>query len=90
MILTGASIPANGSCTVKVDVTANNAGSYINSLPIGALQTSNGSNNAPAVATLTVIPTIPPTLSKSLARPPSGGRVLDPHHHFGQPWRVGH
>jgi len=67
VILRGASIPANGSCTVKVDVTTNNVGSNINSLPIGALQTSNGSNNAAAVATLTVIPTIPPTLSKSFS-----------------------
>jgi uncharacterized repeat protein (TIGR01451 family) len=54
--LTGGSIPANGSCTVTVDVTAPVAGSYFNSIPAGALQTSNGSNADPAVATLTVIP----------------------------------
>ena len=54
--ITGGSIPANGSCTVTADVTASVAGSYFNSIPAGALQTSNGSNADPAVATLTVIP----------------------------------
>ena len=49
------SIPANGSCTVTANVTAPVAGSYTNSLPAGALQTSNGNNTAPAVATLAVM-----------------------------------
>ncbi len=48
-------IPANGSCTVTADVTAPVAGSYINSLSVGALQTDHGNNAAPAVATLTVL-----------------------------------
>lgn len=52
--LNGGTIPANGSCTVTVDVTAAAAGNLINSLAAGALRTSNGSNTAPAVATLTV------------------------------------
>lgn len=47
-------IPANGSCTVTANVTAAVAGSYVNSLPAGALHTSNGSNADPAAATLTV------------------------------------
>ena len=47
-------IPANGSCTVTADVTAAVAGTYVNSLPAGALQTSNGNNAAPADATLIV------------------------------------
>ena len=55
MTLTGGSIPANnGSCAVMVNVTAASAGSYINSLVAGALQTSNGSNAAQANATLIV------------------------------------
>ena len=63
--LTGGSIPANGSCTVSLPVTAANGGAYLNSLAIGDLQTSNGSNAAPAVATLTVPqPTTAPTLGK--------------------------
>jgi len=48
-------IPANGSCTVTATVTASAAGTYLNSLPAGALQTDHGSNAAPATATLTVI-----------------------------------
>ena len=54
--LTGGSIPANGSCTVTANVTAAVAGTYVNSLPAGALQTTNGNNAAAAVATLTVNP----------------------------------
>jgi fimbrial isopeptide formation D2 family protein len=52
--LTGGSIPANGSCNVTVDITADYEGTCINTIPVGALQTSNGSNAAKAVATLTV------------------------------------
>jgi len=68
--LTGGAVPANGSCTVTVAVTAPSAGTYINSLPSGALKTSNGNSVAPAVATLTVTPVVgpvlvPPTLGKS-------------------------
>ena len=53
--LTGGSILARGSCTVTADVTAPVGGSYFNSLPAGVLQTNNGNNAAPAVATLTVM-----------------------------------
>jgi uncharacterized repeat protein (TIGR01451 family) len=52
--LTGGSIPKNGSCTVSARVTAAVAGTYVNTLPAGALQTSNGNNAAAAGATLTV------------------------------------
>jgi uncharacterized repeat protein (TIGR01451 family) len=48
-------IPANGSCTVTATVTAPVAGSYINSLPAGALQTNHGNNATPVAATLTVV-----------------------------------
>ena len=47
-------IPANGSCTVTVNVTAAVAGSYVNSLAAGALQTDHGNSSGPANATLTV------------------------------------
>lgn len=43
-----------GSCTVSVNVTAPGCGSFINTLPAGSLQTSNGSNAGAAVATLAV------------------------------------
>ena len=55
--LTGGTIPGGspfGTCTVTVDVTAAASGSFLNTLPAGALTTSNGNNAAPAVATLTV------------------------------------
>ena len=70
--LTGATIPADGSCTVTTEVTAPSAGSYINSLPAGALKTSIGNSASPAVATLTVTPVVapvlvPPTLGKSFS-----------------------
>ena len=58
----GRTIPANSSCTVSVNVTSPLVGSYVNTLPIGALQTSNGNNLAPAVATLTVLAQIPPVV----------------------------
>ena len=70
------SIPANGSCTLSVNVRAAVAGSYINTLLAGALVTSNGNNAAPALATLTTTvatvpyeppppPVLPPTLGKA-------------------------
>jgi uncharacterized repeat protein (TIGR01451 family) len=67
--LKSGSIPANSSCTVTVKVTAANGGNYINSLAAGALQTSNGSNAASAIATLTVNPPVgvAPLLGKSFS-----------------------
>jgi hypothetical protein len=63
--LTGGIIPANGSCTVTVMVTASIAGTYINTVPSGALMTGNGNNSSPAVATLTVtLAPVGPTLAK--------------------------
>ena len=70
LTLSSGSIPANGSCTMAVDVIAATAGSYINTLIAGALVTSNGNNAAPAVATLVAIPLVPggpPTLSKAFS-----------------------
>lgn len=64
----GRTIPASGSCTVTVNVTAAAGGSYINTLPAGALVTNNGNNTAPAVATLTIVSPIPqPTLGKAFS-----------------------
>ena len=50
--LTGGTIPLNGHCTVTVAVITKTL--YDNIVPIGALQTSLGSNKAAASATLTV------------------------------------
>jgi len=46
-------IPA-GSCTIQVNVTATVPGSYVNTLPVGALQTSAGNNAVAASSTLAV------------------------------------
>jgi ice-binding like protein/exosortase sorting signal-containing protein len=53
------SIPAGagstpGSCTVTVDVTSNTAGTSINVIAAGALQTSNGANALAAQAALAI------------------------------------
>jgi hypothetical protein len=48
----GSTIP--GTCIVKVDVTALLGGSYLNTLSANALQTEQGNNTFPAIATLTV------------------------------------
>ncbi len=53
--LSGANIPANGSCDVSFGVTGATAGTYSASIPTNALVTGPaGSNAAPASATLTV------------------------------------
>jgi hypothetical protein len=56
---------APGTCVIIVNVTAAAVGTYTNTIPVGALITSNGNNPAPAVAVL-VISAIPPvpTLSE--------------------------
>jgi hypothetical protein len=51
---------APGSCTVTVNVSSASAGAYTNTIPVGALQTSNGSNTTPGIALLTIIAGIPP------------------------------
>jgi large repetitive protein len=52
--LTGGTIPANGSCTVAIDVTAAADGSYVNSIPAGAVTSSNAGSNTAASNTATL------------------------------------
>jgi len=61
--LSGAIVPANGSCTVTVNVTSAAAGSYNNST--GSVTSGNASAGAAAGATLTVLN--PPTVTKSFS-----------------------
>jgi uncharacterized repeat protein (TIGR01451 family) len=56
LTLTGGTVPASGSCTFQIDVMAASNGSYVNTIPAGALTTNAGSNAAAASATLTVSP----------------------------------
>ena len=53
--LSGGSIPANGSCEIELQVKACDRGSFTNHIRVGALQTSNGPNDYPAIARLEVI-----------------------------------
>ena len=65
--LTGGQIPVNGSCKISVRVTAPNAGTFVNSLLIGVLKTTNGNNTSPANATLTVNTGSGPGLQKAFS-----------------------
>ena len=53
--LSGATIPANGSCNFKVKVIGNTVGAHTNTIPAGALTSALGSTNPnSASATLTI------------------------------------
>jgi Ice-binding-like len=73
--LTGGSIPAGGSCTVTVPITAEVAGNYYNSIAAGALHTNNGNNTSPAVATLSVSPVKQPCEAPSVTKSFSSSKV---------------
>ena len=53
LALTGATIPANGSCTVTVQVTASVPGSYMNQT--GAIGSANAGSGPAAACSLTVV-----------------------------------
>jgi hypothetical protein len=66
----GASIPTGGACTIVVDVVADVAGTYDNTIPAGALATDLGSNTLVASASLDVTDpgsALAPTLAKAFA-----------------------
>jgi len=63
--LSGATIPANSSCTVTVNVTSAIGGVYTNST--GSVSTTNTTSGIAATANLTV--TGPPDVTKSFAAP---------------------
>lgn len=60
----GSQIPAGG-CTVTANVTTNVPGSFTNTIPAGALQTTFGGNPNPASAILGVV--VPPTVTKQFS-----------------------
>ncbi|WP_211349056.1 ice-binding family protein [Micromonospora pisi] len=73
--LTGATLPAGGSCTFSVNVTGTTSGTKVNtSSPVDSNESGPG---AAASATVTVAPTVvaPPTIAKAFddATIPSGG-----------------
>ncbi|MFO1191489.1 MAG: SdrD B-like domain-containing protein [Rhodoferax sp.] len=66
--LSGATIPAGGACTVSVRVLSNIPGSYVNTIPAGAVSSAEGvSNEEPTQAQLTV--STPPSVTKQFAPP---------------------
>jgi hypothetical protein len=70
-LATLSTIPASGSCTIKVDVTAAAAGSYTNTISAGALKTNTGTNLNPATASLAVT-LLPPTVAKAFSPSTNG------------------
>jgi hypothetical protein len=61
----GGNATVPGFCTLTVDVTAPVAGSYLNTVPVGALQTSGGNSTASPAATLSVsVVAVVPTLNE--------------------------
>ncbi len=61
--ISGAQIPANGSCTFQADVLSNQIGTFVNRIPDGAITSFEGvTNPAPAVAQFTTFD--PPVLGK--------------------------
>jgi hypothetical protein len=61
----GGSIAIPGFCTLTVDVTAPSGGCFVNTVPVGALQTDGGSNTVSPTATLcTSTATSVPTLNE--------------------------
>jgi hypothetical protein len=66
--LGNANIPAQGSCTVTVGVSASTSGTYRNSLAANALETSPaGGNTSASTASLTVTVPNPPTVSEAFS-----------------------
>ena len=66
--LSGATIPANGFCTVSVQVLSNISGSYTNTIPAGAVTTAEGVGNEESSSAALVVST-PPAVSKQFAPP---------------------
>ena len=66
--LAGGSVAAGATCTISVNVTSGNVGTYVNTIPAGAVASAQGaSNTAPATATLTVVNAPNVTLSKAFS-----------------------
>ncbi len=70
LALSGGTVPASGVCTITVNVTITGDGTYVNTIPIGALTTAVGvSNTAAATATLFTNPTVTKAFSPTAVAP---------------------
>lgn len=56
-----------GTCTITVNVKSSTPGTYVNTIPAGVINSSQGSNPLPANATLTVAPNAPVTGNKTFS-----------------------
>jgi large repetitive protein len=65
---TGGTIPASGSCTVSVNVTATTAGPHTNTS--GFLATTEGGTNTSSVASAPLTAVLPPSIAKAFAPSP--------------------
>jgi len=63
--LSGGTIPASGSCTIAVDVTATSVGAYTNTLVINAVTSTNAIAGPATAATAITTAYLPPTVTKS-------------------------
>ena len=63
--ISGGTIPASGSCTIEVDLTATTAGDYTNTLVAGGVTSSNADAGPVADVTADTTAYLPPTLSKA-------------------------
>jgi uncharacterized repeat protein (TIGR01451 family) len=61
----GGDLPANGGCTIQVNVTSSTVTTYTNTLAAGALKTTIGNTAVPSTATLQVLAL--PTVAKSFS-----------------------
>ena len=64
--LSGATVPANGNCTVTVDVLSNISSTYTNTLAAGALTSFEGVTNEEPTSARLVVST-PPTVGKQFS-----------------------
>jgi uncharacterized repeat protein (TIGR01451 family) len=65
---TGGTIPASGSCTVSVNVTATTAGPHTNTS--GFLATTEGGTNTTSIASAPLTAVLPPSMAKAFAPTP--------------------
>ena len=65
--LTGGVIPANGSCTITVNVKASLAGDYLNTIAVGSLSTTNGGASTVAATAPLSVRLAAPTVAKSFS-----------------------
>ncbi|TXI79019.1 MAG: DUF11 domain-containing protein [Dechloromonas sp.] len=76
--LSGATIPANGNCSVTVSVLSNSSGAYTNTIAAGGVTTTEGVTNEEPSSARVVVST-PPTVDKQFVPaviPPNGNSTL--------------